>query len=231
MKVIAIVPAAGKGRRLKKNIDKPFILLNKRPLLSITLKALEKSNFIREIVVACAKDSISKVQTRIVKKYKLSKVSLCIAGGKTRQESVYKALTAIKDKKCKLVLIHDAARPFIAKDIIDRACKSALRFGSGVVGIPASDTIKEVRSNCVSNTLNRKLLWQIQTPQVFKKELILKAYERFYGKGKFSDDASLVERMKVKVRMVKGSSFNIKVTTPEDIIVAEYLDRIIRKKC
>jgi 2-C-methyl-D-erythritol 4-phosphate cytidylyltransferase len=230
MKMTAIVPAAGKGLRLGKSIAKPFVLISGRPLLSITLGALEKSPLIGDIVLAVSGELLDNVKKNIVKKYKISKVSFCIEGGSTRQESVYKALLAIKDTGYKLILIHDGARPFLSEDIIERSYRGVLEFGACVVGVPVKDTIKEARSGKATRTLDRKFLWHIQTPQVFKREIIFNAYKRFYNKGVFSDDASLVEKSKGKVKIIQGSYYNIKITTPEDVALAEKIYEIINDK-
>lgn len=249
MKMTAIVPAAGKGLRLGKSIAKPFVLIGGRPLLSITLEALEKSPLIGDIILAVSGELLDNVKKNIIKKYKISKVSFCIEGGSTRQESVYKALLAInpdftrvfaqvkpaakfgiKDAGCRLIFIHDGARPFLTEDIIERSYREAMEFGACVVGVPVKDTIKEARSGEATRTLNREFLWHIQTPQVFKREIIFNAYKRFYNKGAFSDDASLVEKSKGKVKIIQGSYYNIKITTPEDIALAEKIYKIINDK-
>ncbi|MBM3253497.1 MAG: hypothetical protein FJZ16_04520 [Candidatus Omnitrophica bacterium] len=118
----------------------------------------------------------------------------------------------------------------MTKEIIKRACRGALKFSACIVGVPVKDTIKEVELGCITRTLKRNALWQIQTPQVFKKDLILKAYKRFYHKDNFNDDASLVEKLNVKVRIIVGSYYNIKITTPDDLILAQKIYKIINGK-
>ncbi len=248
MKMTAIVPAAGKGLRLGESVAKPFVLIGGRPLLSITLEALEKSPLIGDIILAVSGELLDNVKRDIIERYNISKVSFCIEGGSTRQESVYKALLAInpdftrafaqiksvaksgiKDIDCRLIFIHDGARPFLTEDIIEKSYREVMEFGACVTGVPVKDTIKEARSGEVTRTLDRKFLWHIQTPQVFKREIIFDAYKRFYNKGVFSDDASLVEKNKGKVKIIHGSYYNIKITTPEDVALAEKIYKVINK--
>ncbi len=230
MNVLAIVPAAGRGKRLGKGLVKPLVLIHKKPLLAITLGILQKSPLIDEIIVACPTGYIDRIKSDIVAKYEISKVKDCIEGGLSRQESVYKALLLAQNISCKLILIHDGARPFLTQDIIRNACRDASKFGACAVGIPVKDTIKKIGSGYIKETLDRTKLWHIQTPQVFRKDLILSAYKRFYGKADFSDDASLVERLNKKVRVTEGSYYNIKITTPEDLILAQKIDEVVNKK-
>ncbi|MFH0839064.1 MAG: 2-C-methyl-D-erythritol 4-phosphate cytidylyltransferase [Candidatus Omnitrophota bacterium] len=228
MKVVAIVPAAGKGVRLGNDIAKPFVSIKGRPLLAHTLGVLNKSPLVSAIVVVAHRDFVGSVESDIIRRYRISKARLCIEGGKTRHESVYNALLAIRESDYTLVMIHDCARPFLTEDIIRRSCNAALRFGAACVGMPLKDTIKEIKNNVVKRTLDRRYLWQIQTPQVFRKKLVLDAYARFYRKGYFSDDASVVEKLKAKIRMVEGSYYNIKITTPEDIVLAEKIYEVLK---
>lgn len=230
MNVLAIVPAAGRGARLGKGLVKPLVLIHKKPLLAITLGVLQKSPLIDEIIVACPVGYIDRIELDIIVKYKISKVKECIEGGATRQESVYKALLFVQNRNCKLILIHDGARPFLTQDIIGNTCTLAMRFGACVAGVPVKDTVKRINLGYVRETLDRTTLWQIQTPQVFKKDLILSAYKNFFGKANFSDDASLVERLNRRIRITEGSYYNIKITTPEDLVLAQKIYEVIDKR-
>jgi 2-C-methyl-D-erythritol 4-phosphate cytidylyltransferase len=142
-----------------------------------------------------------------------------VLGGKRRQDSVTRALAALPGK-AELVLIHDCARPFIDAGLVSAVIREAEKSGAAVVGVPVKATIKEVHRGSVKKTLDRKKLWEIQTPQVFKKAVIVEAYKRF-GRKTVTDDASLAERVGRRVSVVTGSYSNIKVTTPEDIAIAE----------
>jgi 2-C-methyl-D-erythritol 4-phosphate cytidylyltransferase len=161
-----------------------------------------------------------------MKKYRIDKISKIVEGGRRRQDSVLKGVEAL-DSRTDLVLIHDAVRPFITKEMVFSVIREGQRTGAAVVGVPVKATIKEVKTQkpkrktkpIVKETLNRNNLWEIQTPQVFKKELLLKAYKRF-GNVSVTDDAMLVEKLGAKVSVVLGSYKNIKITTPEDLVIA-----------
>lgn len=225
-KVTAVIPAAGLGLRmrpLKKR--KPFINLNGKPLMAYTISALEKSRDIDEIVLAVEKRSISKAR-KLVHRFNFKKVKAITAGGATRAESVRNGLKRVS-ADTDIVLIHDVARPFIDNDILRRSIGGAEAFGACVVAVKAKSTIKKVgKGGFVETTPPRDGMWEIQTPQVFKKALILKAYERFLKRdSKFTDDSQLVEKMGKRVKVIEGSYRNIKITTPEDLVVAAALLR------
>jgi len=242
MYVTAIVLAAGKGLRFSRfnsftvrGGTKPLIKVNSKPIIIRCLGILSQHPYIKDIiVVANSKNSIS--ITREIKQYRIKKIKDIILGGRLRQDSVINGLKAM-DMRTGLVLIHDAVRPFIDKDMVSSVIKEASRYGAAIVGAPVKDTVKkvrksgnqEVRSRIVEKTLNRDELWEIQTPQVFKKKLILEAYERF-GNIEVTDDASLVEKLRVKVKVVRGSYNNIKITTPEDLILAEAIAKNLKHK-
>ncbi|UCD55497.1 MAG: 2-C-methyl-D-erythritol 4-phosphate cytidylyltransferase [Candidatus Omnitrophota bacterium] len=227
MKTICIVPSAGKGRRLKVKETKPFVMLGGHPLLSHTLKALEASAPIDEIIVVVSRDKL-KAGRELIKKYEFNKVRAVISGGKRRFDSVRNALRKVKDAD--LVLIHDGVRPFISQDLIKKLLRAAKRFGAAVSAIPSRQTLKFIKENYrgqtsidnffIVNTPKRKFLWEAQTPQVFKKQLIVKAYKKVKGRNA-TDDSSLVEKLGHRVKIVKGSFRNIKITTPEDLELAK----------
>ncbi len=240
VKVTAIVPAAGRGWRLKKNIDKPFVILGDKPILIRTLKVLAESALIEEIIVVINKDNFGLLQ-RELSKEGIGKVVNIVEGGSTRGESVYRGLNKV-DKNTDFVLIHDGVRPFVTQKIISGAIKKALKLDAAVTAIPVCSTIKKVNNQglgvrskkgelIVESTLDRNSLWEIQTPQVFKRELILKAYEKAMREGglEATDDSSLVERLGYKVSIVPGSYSNIKITTPEDLIFAKALLKMQQK--
>ncbi len=223
--VTAVVVAAGKGKRMGL-VDKPFLLLKKKPLLTYSLFILENSSFVGEVILVVEKNKISKAK-ELIKKYHISKVKEVIAGGKTRQGSVASGLRKINSFS-NFVLIHDGARPFLTRELIKRVILGAKRYKAAVPGLPLSDTIKKVEdSSFITSTLNRKSLWTVQTPQVFKAETVQKAYfqaekDHFLG----TDSASLVERIGIPVKIIKGDPYNIKITTKGDFLLAEAILKI-----
>lgn len=225
MKTIAVVPAAGSGKRLKasylKQQHKPFIKIGSKPLLAHTLKALNSSSCIDKIVLVSNKGFI-KQSRHLVKSHGFVKVRMIVRGGSTRGDSVSNGLKAV-DKDADLVLIHDGARPCIDKKLIASAVKQAKKFGASCVCVPVKPTIKEVQRKHIRKTLKRVKLWEAQTPQVFKKDIIMQAYKNRKNIRFATDDAGLVEKMGYKVRVVHGSYRNIKITTIEDLLLAEQL--------
>ncbi len=222
MKITAVVPAAGAGKRMKKRAGrKPFFILGKRPILAHTLSRLQRSPYIKEIILVLDKNDITKGR-RLVKAYRLSKVTGITVGGKSRFESVQKGLGCV-GKGTELVLIHDGARPFLKQSIIKDTINAARRSGAAIAAVPATSTIKFVKKNrVIYSTPDRDKLWIIATPQVFKYKLLLTAYKKGSGcKSKIFDDAGLVERLGRKIKVVQDSSSNIKITTPLDLAIGE----------
>lgn len=219
MYVSAIVVAAGKGLRLKSGIAKPLVKINSKPIVIYSLSTLSKHPLVREIVVVANSLNIKGI-LRKIKQYKINKIKNVVLGGSRRGDSVYNGLKAI-NAGSGLVLIHDAARPFVDAKVISSLIKKAMACGAAIAGVPVKATIKKVSGNfVVKKTLNREDLWEIQTPQVFKKEIILQAYRKFL-KLNATDDSMLVEKLGVKVSAVLGSYSNIKITTPEDLAAAK----------
>lgn len=220
MKVSTIIPSAGYGERMG-GVKKPYILLDGKPILSHTLKVFQKCPLINDISIVVAAGDEQKCLDEVLS-YGNEKVSQVIAGGSTRQESVFNGLKSLSPDT-DLVIIHDCVRPFITNEIISASLDSAVRWGAAIVAVPVKDTIKESDDNLfVSNTLNRQRLWSIQTPQVFKYEIIFHAHLLARERNiQATDDASLVEMLgNCKVRLVMGNYENIKITTPFDLIVA-----------
>ena len=219
MFVSAIIPAAGSGIRMGGKVQKQFLELADKPILAHTLLRFQKTDLINNIYLVAPKDALEYCKTDIVKKYKITKVVEVIEGGKERQDSVYNGLVRI-EPKTDIIVVHDGVRPFVTEDIIKESIAEADKHGAVIVAIPEKDTVKEVSDGLIVNTLNRKLLWRIQTPQVFKRDVIEKAFkkaidDKYYG----TDESSLVERIGFPVRVVKGSDFNIKITTSEELIL------------
>jgi len=227
MRVTAIVPAAGSGIRMsmKKGRKKPFLIIRGKPLLVHALSALEGSRAIDDIIVAVSKSDVPRCRT-MVKKYGIKKVRKVIAGGRTRFDSVKKALSSLP-KLSGVVVVHDGARPLVSGGIIEDTVKACRRFDASVCGVPATSTLKFVKKDMTVNmTPDRRELFIIQTPQAFKRELILKAYgarRKPHDRTYVTDDSMLVEMLGYKVKVVRGSYKNIKITTRQDLIVAEKL--------
>ncbi len=224
MKITALVPAAGLGARMRLDLAKPLLEIKSKPIIIYTLEVLQAHPLIDEIVLIFNKEGLEEARG-IVARYKIFKVARVIAGGETRKESVRNGLEVV-DSKTKLVVIHDGVRPFVDEGCITRVIEEARESGAAVLGVPVKSTIKKVDVNLVvDETLKRDQLWDIQTPQVFERELIQKAYLRA-SKYSVPDDAALVEMMGKKVKVVMGSYFNIKITTQEDLLFAEAIANI-----
>jgi len=219
----AIIPAAGYGKRLKSNISKPLVKIGNTPILIRTLRALNNVVPIKEIILVVNKKDICKLKD-IISRQRIKKLKCIVLGGKRRQDSVRNGLKYL-DKRCDFVLIHDGARPFIQKEIVLEVIDEAKRSRAAVTGVALKPTIKRCDSrNHIVETLDRNRLFEIQTPQVFSKELIMKAHERFYRLN-VTDDAALVEKLGAKVKLVEGSYLNIKITTPEDLVLAKAINK------
>jgi 2-C-methyl-D-erythritol 4-phosphate cytidylyltransferase len=227
--IIAIVPAAGLGKRFDASKRKTFVNVNGVPLLICTLKRLHGEHSITEIVPVLSQEDIEK-GFELVKEHELNKIKRIAPGGKERQDSIYNALRLLEETGIDLygnsrVLIHDGVRPVIPEGMIEKLMDGAGDVDGVIPGIPVKDTIKEVDTNdIVISTLNRENIRAVQTPQVFSFNIIKKAYDRAYEEGFYAtDDAALVERVGGNVKIIEGSPFNIKVTTPEDLEMVEYL--------
>lgn len=227
MKIEAIVAAAGSGLRLKKNISKPLVKIGNKPIIIHTLKALLRCSLIKNIIVVAEEKQLQKIKG-LIKKFGIKKVKSVIAGGPRRSDSVSNGLRLVS-KTADLVLIHDGARPFIDKKTIESVINKAKKFGAAIVGVPVKSTLKAMQykkiTPLVKRTINRDKVWEIQTPQVFKREIIEKAYKKFKNLDA-TDDSFLVEKLGIKVVVVRGSYFNIKITTPEDLIFAKALLKV-----
>ncbi len=228
-KTTAIVLAAGSGKRMKSSIRKQYLMIEDKPLLYYSLKAFDDS-FIDNIVLVTGKGEEQFCREEIINKYDIRKVSAIVEGGKERYHSVAYGLRAV-NWECDYVFIHDGARPFIDNEILKRALDDVVRTRACVVGMPVKDTVKISDINgYVADTPARSLVWQIQTPQVFEKELISDAYEKLLFREEellkdgvnITDDAMVVEFFTdVKVKLTEGSYRNIKITTPEDLDIAK----------
>ena len=231
-KITAIILAAGSGRRMNSAVPKQYLLLDGRPVLYYTLRAFEESA-VTDIVLVIGADEIEYCRQEFMEKYRLSKITAVVAGGRERYHSVYEGLKAAAGSD--YVLIHDGARPFVTADVIARSIEAVKVSGACAAGMPVKDTIKVVDADgLVKETPVRSTLWQIQTPQSFSCPLITRAYKEMIASGRESsvtDDAMVLERMTgQRVRVIEGDYRNIKITTPEDLLAAEAYLKDVEKK-
>jgi len=221
MKADAVILSAGKGHRFMEGKKKQFHLLTGKPILAHTLDKFETCPLIHSILLVVGEEDMDYCMNEIIEKYHYRKISQIVPGGKRRQDSVKNGIDALS-KGVEVVVIHDGVRPFVTKTMIEESIHSAIRFGAVVVAMPVKETIKIAHlDGTVLKTLDRESLWQIQTPQTFQVHLIKEAYHKATEEGFIgTDDASLVERLGVKVHILPGSYTNIKITTKEDLMLA-----------
>ncbi len=226
-KTVALIPAAGVGRRMGEiaEINKQYIPLGGRPALALTLKVFQESPLIDQVIPIVRTEEIDYCRQSIVEQYGLDKAARIVAGGPTRGDSVARGLAAITGEEWDLVVVHDGARPLLTEDVLGGVIQKAKKTGAAIAAVPVKDTIKRVDpQELVVGTLPREELWAIQTPQAFRYELLTEAYRRAREEGfQGTDDASLVERLGHPVAVVLGSYDNLKLTTPEDVIMARSL--------
>ena len=214
-----IIPAAGQGKRMKAGKNKQFIELNEIPIIIHTLRVFEKHAHCTGIILVTNEAEKSDFQY-LIEKFQIQKVHQLVSGGKERQDSVYNGLKAVNDEK--LVLVHDGARPFVTHQSIDHLVTKATETGASILAVPVKDTIKKVEDGIVAETVERATLWSVQTPQAFQLNMILEAHAHARNEGYLgTDDASLLERTGQPVSIVAGDYTNIKITTPEDLYIAE----------
>ncbi|HWJ03833.1 MAG TPA: 2-C-methyl-D-erythritol 4-phosphate cytidylyltransferase [Verrucomicrobiae bacterium] len=220
-KVAAIIPAAGQGKRMGYDTNKQLLIIENRPVLAHTLDTFQHCTQIDDIIVVAAPDEIDIVRAEIVELYGFSKVSKVVAGGAQRQDSVRAGLAALDDS-IEWVVVHDGARPLLLHSDLVRIIEEAFRLGSVIAAVKVKDTIKQVdEAGRVVATPIRESLRAIQTPQVFRKDTLLKAHYAAVAEGfPGTDDASLLERIGEPVICVEGNYENIKITTREDLILA-----------
>ena len=226
LRVVAIVPAAGRGLRMNHHLPKQYLPLGGKPIVARTLLRLQSFAVIDEIFLAVGREEKEYCEREIVKKYGLTKVCQVIEGGEKRQDSVYNALEKIEGG-ASLIVVHDGVRPFLTENVLMEAVAQANIHKAAVVAVPITDTIKVAKQHgFIERTLPRDDLWAVQTPQVFEYGLILDAHRKA-RKDNFlaTDDASLLERMGYSAKVVEGSTENIKITTAEDLIMAEAILR------
>ncbi|MFH1077043.1 MAG: 2-C-methyl-D-erythritol 4-phosphate cytidylyltransferase [Pseudomonadota bacterium] len=218
---VGIIVAAGKGERMSGPVRKQYRFLGPFPMLVHSLFAFEQSRLINSIILVVDPSDLEFCRTQILGPYQFQKTVQITPGGETRQRSVYNGLKLVT-KNCDIVVVHDGARPLVSQFVIDKSVEIAREFGACIVAVPAHDTIKLVEDHFVQTTLPRNQVWIAQTPQTFKRGLIIEAHERALKEGvKGTDDAALIERLGFKVRVLQGDYRNIKITTLSDLKVAD----------
>lgn len=220
-----IIPAAGLGRRMNASVSKQYLQLNGKPILAHTLDIFEKCPMIDEIVLVINPEELELCHDQVLGIYPYTKIKV-VAGGTTRQESVYAGLQVV-NPQTRIVLIHDGARPLIRESVIRASITETIKHRATVVGVSAKNTIKVInKEGFVEATPDRNYLVEIQTPQTFDYDLIKEAHQKAREFGVAgTDDAFLVEWLKIPVKIVVGDYTNIKITTPEDLTIAESIIR------
>lgn len=220
MKTQAIIPAAGIGERFRSSTAKVLVSLNGRPLIVHTCEVFQKCPLVDSVILVVSPDIEGPVK-KLIADYGLTKVKRIVHGGKTRSISVFNGLKQL-DEDTKLVVIHDGARPLVSQALVEESIKSCYDEAAVIAAVAVKPTIKRVNpeDHYVETTLNRRMLWEVQTPQVFRKDVILRAHTEILD-TEATDDAFLVEQLGEKVKVVQGDYRNIKITTSEDILIAE----------
>jgi len=222
MRTLAIVLAGGAGKRMGTATNKQFLLLDNKPIIVRTLQIFEECRPVDGVYLVVNQKDLPVMQEEILETYKFNKVLKLVIGGRLRQDSVRNGLEAIENP-CDIVIIHDGARPFVSPSFIEKGIFLMEMFDAVIPALPVKDTIKTVsKEGFVMKTLERDSLWHVQTPQTFKYDLILKAYREGMNKKLYGyDDATFLEHMGKKVKVIEGSPYNIKITTPEDLTIAK----------
>ena len=225
----AVIPAAGKGTRIGQKTPKQFLKIGGKPLLSYTVEAFWGCDLVEGLVVAVPKSYLHKAKV-LVDHLPKNKRFIVVEGGNERQESVWNCIKALPEE-CAWVIVHDGVRPFVSHQLINRIWSAAQETGAAICALPCTDTIKQCYDGYVVKTLPREGLWLVQTPQVFRKSLLIKAYNLARSnQWHVTDDASLVERLNTRIKVVEGERSNIKITTPEDLKLAALL-RTREERC
>jgi 2-C-methyl-D-erythritol 4-phosphate cytidylyltransferase len=227
MKVTALVVAAGSGSRMQRGIPKQFLLLDGQPIVSHALAAFEAVNEVQEVVLIVPEGQEDRCRREWVDAYGIKKVKQLVPGGKRRQDSVYAGLQRTSSDT-DIVLVHDGVRPLVTPSIICQTIEAAVHWGGALVAIPVKDTVKKAGTDrCVSATLDRSSLWLAQTPQAFRRPILMEAYQKAYTDGVMqTDDAALVERLGHSVQIIEGAWDNIKITRSDDLLLAQEIIRI-----
>lgn len=229
LNAVAVIVAGGQGTRIEGKLPKQFLNLGDKPILAHCVQRFETCETIDQIVLVVPEDYLEYCSQAIVDPYDFKKVKKIVCGGRERQDSVYLGLKACPNSTT-VVAIHDGVRPFVSPLKISESIRLCEEKKAVILAVPAKDTIKRVEGNSVVTTLDRKKLWLVQTPQVFEYSFILNAYEKAMEEGFVgTDDAMLVERLGEEVAVVEGEYQNIKITTAEDLVIAEKFIRTYEK--
>lgn len=220
-RVTAIIPAGGRGNRMGSETPKQYLPLGGHPLLWHTLRCFEESVQVCGIVLVVRSEDMAYCRSQVLEGQNFHKVRELVTGGSARWESVYAGLqrTTPEDE---IVLVHDAVRPFVADQLLERVVRATVEHGAAIAGMPVKETVKVVEGGRIVQTPERAALWSAQTPQGFRRELLLEAYARISDREAVTDDAMLVESLGHPVRIVEGDYQNVKITTPEDLSWAEW---------
>ena len=225
MRVAAIIAAAGLGRRMQHDTPKTYLHLAGKPILIHTLEIFEKVPEVNEVLVVVHPEDLEFCQAEVFDPYPLKKVLRLVPGGKERQDSVYHALKVLWKEATDLdiILVHDGVRPLVEPVQVSKVVVAARRHGGAILGIPCQDTLKRVNSRGeVVDTVDRRELWQVQTPQAFQAALLWRAYQEAMTRGFYAtDEAALVEALGETVVVVPSTPLNLKITTPDDLKIAE----------
>ncbi len=229
MKTEAIIAAGGKGERFGEKNPKQFYYLAGKPILCWTIFQFEKCKKVDKIILVVPQGMKKWTEKLIFPSYKFRKIKEITEGGKERNESVLKGLKEI-DEDTDLVIIHDGVRPLISPSLIEKVIDETEEFGAVPLGLPVKETLKKIEGSWVKETLEKKEIYSIQTPQGFWKDLISGAYQKVEKSGwRASDDATLVEKLGHKVKVILGEEVNIKITTPQDVKIAEFLIEKVKR--
>jgi 2-C-methyl-D-erythritol 4-phosphate cytidylyltransferase len=221
-RVAAIIPAAGEGRRMGGAVPKQFLQIGGREVLARTLAVFEACEAIDDVWVVVAAEQCVWCQTTIVERYGLRKVRGVVAGGTTRQESVWHGLQQVTDA-VGLVVVHDGVRPFVTELLLQQTLDYAGRYGAAIAAVPLKDTLKRVSAaGTVEATVPREHLWRVQTPQAFQHALLRRAFQHAWQQAlQATDEAGLIEALGHTVQVVPGYEHNVKITTPDDLVFGE----------
>lgn len=225
-RAVAVIPAGGGGRRMGTATPKQFLALGGVPLLLHCLRVFEQALSVSQVILVVPENERERALVDVIKRHNIKKVLRVVAGGATRQDSVYEGLKAT-DPEVEIVVVHDGVRPFVTEDLIERSIAEARHTGGAVVGVPMKETVKQVGADGdILCTIDRSSLWLAQTPQTFRRGLLLEAYQKAYSEGfDATDESGVMERFGHKVAMIPGRWDNIKITTPEDLQMAEAILR------
>jgi 2-C-methyl-D-erythritol 4-phosphate cytidylyltransferase len=220
--VAAIVPAAGEGRRMGGTVPKQFLQLGGREILARTLAVFEVCIAIDDVWVVVAAEQCTSCQRTIVERYGFRKVRGVIAGGTTRQESVWRGLQQVTDA-VDLIVVHDGVRPLVTEMLLQQTLEHASRHGAAIAAVPLKDTLKRVSAaGTVEATVPRESLWRVQTPQAFRHALLRRAFQHAWRQGlQATDEAGLMEAIGCPVHIVPSYEHNVKITTPDDLVLCE----------